>query len=82
MAVAVAIASGMADVGLGIQQAAVALGLDFVPIESEDYDLVMLDEFVESDLGRLLLDTIRSPDFAQAMGRLAGYDTSKSGMEK
>lgn len=82
MGVAVAVKSGLADAGLGIQQAAVALGLDFVPVDIEDYDLVVLEEFAASPLGELLLDTIRSDDFAAAVAGLAGYDTSRSGTTK
>jgi molybdopterin molybdotransferase/putative molybdopterin biosynthesis protein len=82
MGVAVAVKSGLADAGLGIQQAAVALDLDFVPIETEDYDLVLLEEFALSRLGVLLLDTMRSPEFALAVAALAGYDTSRTGSVK
>lgn len=82
MGVAVAVASSLADCGLGIQQAAVALGLDFLPIEVEDYDLVLLEEFATSDLGELLLETIRSRAFRDAVSILAGYDTSQSGTVK
>jgi putative molybdopterin biosynthesis protein len=82
MGVAVAVKSGMADAGLGIRQAAAALGLDFVPIASEDYDLVLLEQFAASPLGGLLLDTIRSEEFARAVGALAGYDTSRTGSVK
>jgi molybdopterin molybdotransferase/putative molybdopterin biosynthesis protein len=82
MGVAVAVRSGIADAGLGIRQAAAALGLDFVPVASEDYDLVLLEDFAASPLGRLFLDTIRSAEFAQAVATLAGYDTSRSGSIK
>jgi len=82
MGVAVAVRSGIADAGLGIRQAAAALGLDFVPVASEDYDLVLLEDFAAGPLGRLLLDAIRSAEFAQAVTTLAGYDTSRSGSIK
>jgi molybdopterin molybdotransferase/putative molybdopterin biosynthesis protein len=82
MAVAVAVRSGIADAGLGIHQAAAALALDFVPIDVEDYDLVLLEEFAASDLGALLLEVIGSADFARAVAALAGYDTSRSGSVK
>jgi putative molybdopterin biosynthesis protein len=82
MAVAVAVASGLADAGLGIRQAAVALGLDFVPLEEEDYDLVLLRTFVATETGARLLAAIRSPEFAAAVGRLAGYSTECTGEEK
>ncbi len=82
MAVAVAVASGLADCGLGIRSAATALGLHFVPIEKEDYDLILRADFAESPSGEKLLEVIRSPEFAKAVRRLGGYDTSRSGEEK
>jgi putative molybdopterin biosynthesis protein len=45
LAVAAAVASGTADVGLGIQAAARALELDFVPLAQERYDLVSAHVF-------------------------------------
>jgi len=82
MAVAVAIASGLADCGLGIRSAADALGLSFVAIEREDYDLLMRVDFVESSAGRRLLEVIRSDEFKRAVSKLGGYDTARTGDEK
>ena len=41
MAVGVAVASGLADAGLGVRAAAQALTLEFIPIASEQYDLLI-----------------------------------------
>jgi putative molybdopterin biosynthesis protein len=41
MAVASTVASGVADAGLGILSAAKALDLDFIPIGTERYDLII-----------------------------------------
>src|SRR5437867_677079 len=82
MAVAVAVASGLADTGLGIKSAAKALGLDFVPVEREDYDLVFLKDFFASDMGQKLVEVIRSEAFKQAVEQLDGYDTAKTGVVK
>jgi putative molybdopterin biosynthesis protein len=82
MAVAVAVASGLADAALGIRQAAVALGLEFVPLETEEYDLVLRRTFAESPMGAELLATVRSAEFAAAVARLAGYSTDRTGIEK
>lgn len=82
MAVAVTVASGLADCALGVRSAAVALGLDFVPVEHEDYDLVLRRDFADSASGRLLLEVIRSKEFAGAVGRLGGYDTRRTGTVK
>lgn len=82
MAVAAAVRSGLADVGLGVRAAAAALSLDFVPIEREDYDLVLRADFAETEAGRGLLDAIRSEDFRRAAAELPGYDTARAGEVK
>src|SRR5436190_7613021 len=82
MAVAVAVASGLADTGLGIKSAAKALRLDFVPVEREDYDLVFLKDFFASNMGQKLVEVIRSEAFKQAVKQLDGYDTAKTGVVK
>ena len=82
MAVAVAVASGLADTGLGVKSAAKALGLDFIPVEHEDYDLIFLKDFFTSDTGQKLLGVIRSDGFKQAVERLDGYDTHQTGSIK
>ena len=79
MAVAVAVASGLADTGLGILSAASALGLDFIPVGDEQYDLLLLRSFYESPAGATLLSVIRSEEFKQAMESLGGYDTGATG---
>lgn len=79
MAVAVAIASDLADVGLGVKSAARALGLDFIPVGEEQYDLLFLRSFFESDRGAKLLAVVRSIDFRKAVEALGGYDARASG---
>jgi putative molybdopterin biosynthesis protein len=79
LAVAAAVASGVADVGLGIMAAARALELDFVPLASEKYELVIPREFYESHLLQPFLDTINNDSFKTAVDHLPGYDTSLMG---
>jgi len=79
LAVAAAVQSGMADCGLGISAAARALGLDFIPLEQERYDLVIPRAHYESDLLRPLLDLICGPDLPQAVAALSGYDATHMG---
>ncbi len=79
MAVAVAVLSGTADVGLGIFAAAKALGLDFIPVVTEQYDLVVPQTFFESDNFKILLDIIRSPTFKKRVETMGGYSTHKTG---
>ncbi|MFQ5665933.1 MAG: molybdopterin biosynthesis protein [Candidatus Binatia bacterium] len=82
MAVAAAVASGLADCGLGIRPAANALGLDFIPVEKEEYDLVFRRDFYLSERGQALLAVIVSDDFRAAVTRLGGYDVRSSGTVK
>jgi putative molybdopterin biosynthesis protein len=79
LAVAAAVASGAADCGMGILAAARALDLDFVPLDSERYDLVIPAEYYDSDLLAPLLEIIRSPAFAARVTALGGYATPHIG---
>ncbi len=79
LAVAAAVASGTASCGLGILAAARALGLDFVPLFNEQYDLVIPRRFYHDALLAPLLVVIRSPEFAATVDALGGYDTAGIG---
>ena len=79
LAVAAAVAGGRVDVGLGVLSAARALGMDFVPLRNEQYDLVMPREFYDSELLRPLLTLIRSQALQQQVEALGGYDVSTMG---
>lgn len=79
LAVAAAVKSGAADVGLGILAAARALGLDFIPLFRERYDLIIPWEYYESDILAPVLDILHSDRFREAVEALGGYDTSIMG---
>jgi putative molybdopterin biosynthesis protein len=79
MAVGVAIASGLADAGLGVRAAATALKLDFIPVADEEYDLLMSRSFYESARGSALVAIIRTAEFRQAVSALGGYDAARAG---
>jgi len=79
MAVAVAVLSGTVDVGLGIYAAAKALGLEFVPVVTEQYDLVIPHEHRASDNIQTLLEIINSRVFKKRVEALGGYSTEKTG---
>ncbi|MCI0398280.1 MAG: molybdopterin biosynthesis protein [Chloroflexi bacterium] len=82
LAVAAAVASGAADAGLGVRAAARALGLDFVPLAHEQYDLVIPQVYYESDLLRPLLDLLHDPAFRAAVAALPGYDVRPMGQAR
>jgi putative molybdopterin biosynthesis protein len=73
--VAASIASGRADCGMGIAAAADALGLDFIPLYEERYDLVVPEEHIHSNLLRPLWELLDRDDFQAAVSRLPGYNT-------
>ncbi len=79
MAVAAAVLSGAADVGLGIQAAAKALDLDFIPVVTEQYDLILPAEFFEMPAVQALLKVIRSDAFKARVNALGGYHTERTG---
>jgi putative molybdopterin biosynthesis protein len=78
-AVAAAVMSGAADVGLGILAAARALDLDFVPLLRERYDLVIPRAHYESALLRPLLEVIHSDEFREAVSQMGGYGVEDMG---
>jgi len=77
LAVAADVASGAADVGLGILAAARALELDFVPLFNEQYQLVIPREHYESPVLAPLLGIIREGRFRAEVDALGGYDVSE-----
>lgn len=79
MAVAVAVLSGTADAGLGIYAAAKALDLDFIPVVTEQYDLIIPQTYFESENIQLLLETVNSREFKRRVAALGGYSTQKTG---
>ncbi|HEY5668704.1 MAG TPA: molybdopterin biosynthesis protein [Anaerolineales bacterium] len=79
LAVAAAVASGRADCGLGIAAAAQALDLDFLPLFQERYDLVIPQEYYQSELLAPVLDLLHQAEFRQAIEALPGYDIEPMG---
>jgi putative molybdopterin biosynthesis protein len=79
MAVAVAVLSGKVDVGLGIKSAANALGLDFVPLVEERYDLLIPGELFDASMIQTILTVINTPLFQEKVEKMGGYSTRDTG---
>jgi len=77
--VATAVLSGMADAGLGILSAAKMLGLEFIHITKERYDLVIPKEHLSGKPINALLEVIRSQEFRGKVEQMGGYDTKDTG---
>lgn len=72
-AVAHAVASGSADVGLGTEYAARAASLGFVPLTDERYLLVCLKDTLDEPPMRRLLERLRSRAWQERLRALPGY---------
>lgn len=79
MAVAAAIEGETADCGLGILSAAQALGLDFIPLAWEDYDLLIPQKLLKDEKIQALLRVMTSEGFKERIASLGGYRTDEIG---
>jgi putative molybdopterin biosynthesis protein len=77
--VAQAIASGAADTGLGIEAAARARGLDFVPLLKEDYYLVCLKDALEQTPVLALRQLLHTEAWRAVASALPGYEPLRCG---
>jgi molybdate transport repressor ModE-like protein len=78
-AVAAYIASGMADVGIGVQTAAERFNLDFIPLVRERYYFALSIAALEDPLMRQLLAVLRQPGYHAIVNALPGYDAADTG---
>ncbi len=78
-AVAAYVASGMADVGMGVEPPAREFKLDFVPIAAERYYLIGRRDTLAYPWSEHLLELLRGPQFKQRVARLPGYSAERSG---
>lgn len=77
MAVAATIVAGAAHAGMGIRAAADIMGLEFIPIAWEQYDLIVALE--DEQLFNLLISVLKSDKFRGDVEALGGYDLSGAG---
>ena len=79
--VASRVKAGLADTGIGVRAAASIVGLDFVPLQRERYDLVIPQALLrDASVGyKHLLDTMVSKPFRDELEALGGYDTRGTG---
>ncbi|HEV3426096.1 MAG TPA: substrate-binding domain-containing protein [Paraburkholderia sp.] len=78
-AIAAFVASGMADVGFGVEPAAHHFGLDFVPIVDEDYYFACDRASLERQPLATVIGMLRGEAFRNGVARLDGYDPRDCG---
>jgi putative molybdopterin biosynthesis protein len=82
LAVALAVKSGEADAGMCVSSAAKALGLKFVPVASERYEIAIRKKYLSDSRVVALCEAISSEDFKEILHRLGGYDTKETGVRR
>lgn len=80
VAVASKVARGEADVGLGIEKAAMQVNnIDFIPLQKERYDLVIRQEDLEKPHFQALMSILNTTSFKNEVMGIGGYDVSHMG---
>ncbi|WP_144550700.1 helix-turn-helix transcriptional regulator [Bacillus sp. X1(2014)] len=79
LSVASAVSTGIADIGVGIEKAAKIVGIDFVPLITEQYDLVIIKTPKTERLINTVKEILSSSHFQSEVNSLGDYDTSQTG---
>jgi molybdate-binding protein/DNA-binding XRE family transcriptional regulator len=77
--VAEAIRSGWAEAGVCLRLAAEEVGLNFIGLRQESYDLCFSSVLEGDPRIRALVAAVQSPSYRRTIGELPGYDSSDSG---
>ena len=78
-AVAACVASGLADVGFGLERPARYFQLDFMPLATERYVLVCRPAALQHPVAQALLHLLADTDFRASVNALPGYDARAAG---
>jgi putative molybdopterin biosynthesis protein len=79
LSVAALIASGSADVGMGIYSAAKAYGLEFIPVCQEEYDFILPSNYSELESVKCFIEILKSEEFKKALNEMGGYLLENTG---
>ena len=79
MEVALEVLRGSADVGIAIRAAANLLGLDFIPLATEKFDLIIPNEYCSTEAVRALCGVLSSDEFKIRAFQMGGYQTQDTG---
>ncbi len=80
IAVASAVARGIADVGLGTEKAALQVAdVEFISLMKERYDIVIYKDDLSKPGFQALLGVLNSKEFREEVAGMGGYDISQTG---
>lgn len=72
--VALAVKSGNADIGLGIESVAKLMDIDFIPMALEDYDFLVSKDEIDHPIVKNVLEILKSKEFKCRIENLGGYE--------
>ena len=73
------IAGGSADAGIGVMSAAIACGLDFIPVGVEEYDFAVYESSLALTNVQNFIRVLKSQEFCEALELLGGYNIGACG---
>lgn len=79
LTVASAIAGEEADIGVGIEKAAKIVGVDFIPLIKERYDLVLLKNEDNQEVIKKIKEILASDDIKKDIHAMGDYDITETG---
>ena len=80
LAIASTVARGGADIGLGNEKSGQQVkGIDFIPLQTERYELVIRKEDMGKAPFEAVLEILRSQEFRLELEGIGGYDLSEMG---
>jgi putative molybdopterin biosynthesis protein len=79
MEVALDVFSGAADAAVGIYATVRLLGLDFIPLATERFDLIIPSDIFSSSTVKALREVLTSAEFKANISRMGGYETRETG---
>ena len=77
--IAQAVRTGRAHTGIGVKSAAVAAGLDFIPLTEESFDIAVSRRNFYSEPTQKCLEVVRSSAFKKEVSDMGGYNMADSG---
>lgn len=80
LAIASTVARGGADIGIGNEKSCMQVnGIEFIPLQTERYELVIKKEDIQSPPFQAVLEILRSQEFRMELEGIGGYDLSEIG---
>lgn len=80
LAIASTVSRGGADLGIGNEKSALQVkGIDFIPLQTERYELIIKKEDIEKAPFQAVLEILRSQELKMELEGIGGYDLSEIG---